>query len=123
MPILLWIALLTWVIVVVGQCGLMPWLNKHVFSKIWCEEPRKVVARETIDRLADLMMDGNVPEETAVLMVAQEQDISEQDIFNSFGVDDAKELVRVLSSKNPNFASLLVKKVISLPKKNMRGHV
>ena len=120
---ILWAVFLVWVLVVVGQGKLMPWMNKHVFSKIWCEEPRKQVARETIDRLKELMVDSDVPEETALLMVAKEQDINAEDVLNSFDADDAKDLIRILSAKNPNFGSFLVKSVVNLPKKNMRGRV
>jgi hypothetical protein len=118
---LIGLGIIIWAILILGQTKMLPWLNKHIFSKIWCEEPRKQVARETIDRLKELMVDGDVPEETALLMVAKEQEIEAKDILQSFDADDAKELIQLLSAKNPSFSSFLFKSIRNLPKKNMRG--
>ena len=120
---LIGLGIIIWAILVLGQNRMLPWLNKRIFSKIWCEEPRKQVARETIDRLKELMVDGDVPEETALLMVAKEQDIEAKDILQSFDADDAKELIQLLSAKNPSFTTYMFKRMRDLPKKNMRGSV
>ena len=115
--------ILFWTIVVVGQEKMLPWLNKNIFSKIWSEEPHKAVTRETVERLAGLLLENGTPEDTAVLIAAREQGISERELLNSFGADDAKELVRILSSKNPSFGAYIVNKIITHPKTNMRGRI
>lgn len=99
---------------------LLPWLNKHIFSKIWSEETRPAVARETIDRIKELCVDGDVSEETAILMAAKENNLTEDELLASFNASDAKELVSILSGKNSNMLSVVMKKLSNLDRVNMR---
>ena len=115
----LWIAFLMWLIIDVGYCRILPWCNKHVFSRIWSEE-RPVVAREAIDRIKELCIDGDIPEETAVLMAAQEQNLTEQEMLVAFSAKDAKELVAILTNKKSGFANLLLKKLTHIDRVGMR---
>ena len=117
----LFVLFLIWLFVDVALFRMAPWLNKNFFSKIWREETRPVVAREVIDRLKELCVDGDVPAETAVLMAAQENDVSEETMLAAFNADDAQELIKILSSKKPNFVPMLLKKMVNLDRKNMRG--
>jgi hypothetical protein len=100
---------------------MVPWLNKNLFSKIWKEETRPVVAREVIDRVKELCIDGDVPAKTAVLMAAKENDVEEATMLAAFNADDAEELIKILKSKKPNFIPMLLKKITNHDRKNMRG--
>ncbi len=103
-----------------GQVVFVPWLNRHIFSKVWHEEDRAPVARETVERIKELCVDGDVPEETAVVMAARESGLSEEQLLNHFDAKDAEELVRILSHKKPQLASYVLKKIMSLDRANMR---
>lgn len=83
---ILWIGFLIWVFGLLGMGKLAPWLNKEVFSRIWSEETKQVIAREAIDRIKELCIDGNVPEETAVLMAAKEHGLDTHQLFSNFDV-------------------------------------
>ena len=119
MIMLVWIGFLIWVFSILGMGKLAPWLNKEVFSRIWSEEDRPMVAREAIDRIKELCIDGNVPEETAILMAAKEHGLNERQLLNSFSADDAKDLIRILSGKKPNYLALMTKKVGNVSRQNM----
>ena len=118
---ILCIGFLIWLFVGVSEQKMIPWLNKHFFSRIWQEETRPLVAREVIDRIKELCVDGDIPEETAVMIAAKEHDVSEATMLEAFNAEDAKELVRILSSKKPNFFPMIMKKVLANDRKNMRG--
>ena len=120
MIMLLWIGFLIWVFSVLGMGKLAPWLNKEVFSKIWSEESKPMIAREAIDRIKELCIDGDVPAETAVLMASKEHGLDERQLLSNFDVADAKELIRMLSAKNPNWMAMMMKKIGKVGYQNMR---
>lgn len=120
MHLLLWIGFLVWLIWAVGQNKMLPWLNKNIYSRIWSEEPRPVIPKEAIGRIKELCDKENIPEETAVLLVAQEHNITEQQLLGAFNAGDAIELVHILSRKRPNIGVHFIKKLALADRANMR---
>ena len=111
---------LLWLFMDVSYSRMLPWLNKRIFSRIWSEETRPAVAREAIDRLKELCIDSDVPEETAILMAARENGVTEREMLASFNAEDAAELMRMLSGRRPNFGAILLKKMKNMDRVGMR---
>ena len=55
-------AFLMWLFMDISYSRILPWCNKHIFSKIWHEETRTVIAREAVERLKELCIDSDLPE-------------------------------------------------------------
>jgi len=74
-----------WVVVFIIAMSyvLSPILNRF-FSMIWSEEERPMVKKETQDRLNELFIDGDVPDETGLIMAAKEQGVEEEELLAMF---------------------------------------
>lgn len=120
MHYLLWVGFVVWLLWGIGQKQLLPWLNRNIYSRIWSEEPRPVVTREAIERIKELCVTGDVPEDTAILIAAKEYNVSEHEFLAAFDANDAAELVMTLISKKPNLGTVLLKKLARADRLNMR---
>ncbi len=90
-------------LIVFGLAGLAamayltPWFNRF-FSLIW-EDPSERERRKILKRLKELHVDGNVPEETAALMVSSEFNTSVENVLEAVGVLTVGELKGILTGK------------------------
>lgn len=117
-PVMLILALGLFGAFVIAILYVGPAANKFL-SHIWSEEELPVVKRETKERLDELFIDGDVPEETAVLMTATEENMEEKELLEMFQAVDAKDLKSIVTSKGSKF-SLIFGALDKIGKKNMR---
>ena len=68
------------------------------FSCIW-EDPIQKQRKEGILRLKELHINGEVPEETAVLMAAKELNTTEEELLKVLGTFSARDLRGVITGK------------------------
>ena len=76
---------------------IIPYTNK-LFGLIWTD-PREENRRKIIKRIKELTIDGDVPEETAVLMAAKEQNIDEENLMEVLGVMSPSEVRGLFTGK------------------------
>lgn len=116
---ILFLALLLGVIVI-STAWLTPLFNK-LFSFIWSEEEKPIIKREAQERLNELFVDGDVPEETAAVMTATEENMEERELLEMFRATSPKDLKRIITSKDKG--SLIANAIITFDqasRKNMR---
>jgi len=104
----------------IGEFIIGPWLNKHFFSFIWSEEEKPIIKREVQERLEDLFVDGDVPDETALVMAAKEANMDEQELLNMFNAVSPKDLKRIMTGRD-NKLMKLYKVLDMLGSANKRG--
>ena len=105
--------------VIVAELVFAPWVNES-FSKIWAEEERPIIKRDTQERLQELFLDGDVPEETAVLMAAKEQNMEEEELLAMFNAVNARNLANIFKSKGPSRIGSVLRVIDGISKKGMR---
>lgn len=99
---------------------LTPIVNKW-FAAIWAEEERPMIKRETQERLNELFVDGEVPEEVGLVMASKEQGIEEQEMLALYNAVNAKDLSRIVRHKKEDQVTELFKFLDKLSKINMKG--
>lgn len=96
-------ALLIPFMIVFGIAGLLamafltPVFNRF-FSLLW-EDPTERERRKILKRLQELHVDGNVPEETAVLMASSEFHTSVENVLEAVGVLSIGEVKGILTGR------------------------
>lgn len=105
-PLIVILGLIVIGVIAFGLFVLAPLTNK-LFAYIWSEDETPVVQKETKERLDELFVDSDVPEETAVLMTAVEQNIDEKKVLEMFGAMNAKDLKNIMASKNSGVMRVL----------------
>ena len=91
--------------VLVAMEKLIPLSNK-LFSLVWSEEE---IAKEKLNRVKELFINSEDTEETKLMMASIETNITAAQILRSFGVDNAKDLGRLVNGKGGWLLSRAVK--------------
>jgi hypothetical protein len=81
-------------------------VTNRILGLIW-EDPTERRRKKILKRLRELHVDGNIPEETAVLMAAKEYNASEQAILDVVGAVDARDVAKLVTGRMSPLGFLL----------------
>jgi len=99
---------------------LVPSINK-MFSIIW-EDETFTQGKEIRKRAKELMVDSEIPEETAVLMASKEMRVSEENLLNAVEAMSPADLKKIITGKNVDMISIISGKLSkALKSKTGRG--
>lgn len=85
----------------------------RLFAFVW-EDPTDLLRRKILHRLRQIHIEGSVPDETAVLMVASEFHTTEHEVLDTVGVLSAGEIKDIFTEQRGLLGILADK---------LRGHV
>ena len=92
---------------------LYEWFNKNVLGFIWHEEDRTVTSREVYERIQELCVDGEVPTEAELLLVAQEHGLTEKQLYAAFNASGPAELTCKFTKKR-DVGTIIAKTMVGL---------
>ena len=98
---------------------LTPAVNK-MFSYIW-EDPSNKQRQIIANRIKELHVDGNVPEETAVMLAGQELNVDEQQILDELGAMRPSDLRGIVTGNKSWFKMIMDNMGRSLQSGTSRG--
>ena len=104
------------IIVSIGMAGIVasfifaliyvvPIVNRAL-SCIW-EDPTEQERKMVLKRLKELHVDGNIPEETAVVIASAERNVPAENVKELVGMMGSRNLMGVLSGKKSLFWTIL----------------
>lgn len=96
---------------------LCPFTNRF-FALIWREPD--IEKNDIAERIKALYVDGDVPEETALMMASVESGQSKESILGAFNAANAIDLANIIKKKPREFNTILSQLMESGYKKNMR---
>lgn len=96
---------------------LIPFFNRG-FSLIW-SDPSERQRKEALARLNELYVDGQVPEEVAVLLASKERNATEEELMNLVGMVGTSDMKAVLTGKK-TLLGVMLNEIESVVKKNTK---
>lgn len=85
------------IVAVLAMIFLTPSIN-GLFAFIW-EDPTNRLRRKILYRLRQIHNEGNIPDQTAVLMVASEFHTTEHEVLDTVGVFSAEEIKGIFTEQ------------------------
>lgn len=73
-------------------------VTNRLFSLIW-EDPTERQRKKILKRIKELYVDGNIPEETAILMAAKEYNTTEREVLETIGAVSVGDVVKMATGK------------------------
>jgi hypothetical protein len=117
--------MLLFLIVIPGMLMTVWFMAKYVcprtnkfFALIWNERDDEKLA--VAARIKELYVDGDVPEETALMMAAAESGQSKESILNAFDAVDASDLAKIMRQKPRTAMNIMTQMLDNGYKKGMK---
>jgi hypothetical protein len=94
-----------------------PALNR-MFAMVWSEDTQ--IKSEAVDRIKELYVNGELPEESALLMASVETGESESNILAAFNAMDAEDLAKIIRGKPRSMPLRALSVMESVMKRNIK---
>ena|SRR3990172_4433157 len=119
MPIVILICLVGIVATIYVSTKIIAPITNRIFASIWNDN--EVVSADTIKRIKELYMDGEVPIETAVMMASTETGVDRGEILKALGASSPNDVAHIMRGGRASFLFRLARTMDKNRKKGTRA--